>query len=302
MKALSQNNRFKGIAFTVFAGMIFGFFPVFTSLFVRFGGELDAFNLYGFVLTVILCAVWMLVGKIPFAVPKKSVFFLVLAGFFNVVTRIFLTNSYFYIDVGVATTLHFMYPLFAALLGRILFRDRMPLYKWAIFLIASASVSLFANGGFAGGQFKGIVLALISSVMFASYMLTTEKAHLAELHPVAFVFYLSIVSAIGSLVMSLISGTVASAMNGKAVLILILCVIANNAIAFIANAQGIRYLGAAMAAVFSLFEPIFSCIFGGIFLQQEIRGRAIIGIVLILLSLVTMVLLDNRAAKKEERQ
>ena len=35
----------KGIGMTSGAGIIFGAFPIFTSLFVRFGGDVDTFNL-----------------------------------------------------------------------------------------------------------------------------------------------------------------------------------------------------------------------------------------------------------------
>ena len=73
----------------------------------------------------------------------------------------------------------------------------MPIYKWIAFVIASASVSLFATGFSSGGQFVGIVLAASSAVCFALYMLITEKAGLAEMDPVIFVFYVSLISTLG---------------------------------------------------------------------------------------------------------
>ena len=51
-----------------------------------------------------------------------------------------------------------------------------------------------------------------------------------------------------------------------------------------------------MTALFSLFEPVFSCVFGVIFLQQAMGIKSVFGIVLILLSLAAIVLLDNRNA------
>lgn len=289
-----QSNAVKGMALTAGAGVIFGAFPIFTSLFVRYGGDVDTFNLYGYVLTVIFLAIYIAVKKLSFAIPKKSIFFILLAGLFNVVTRILLTYSYAFLDVGIATTLHFMYPLFAALLGAIFFREKMPLYKWIAFIVASASVSLFASGFENGGQLQGILLALASAVCFALYMLTTEKAHLTELEPTVFVFYVSIVSAVGCVFTTLGEGHLFVAIPGKALVVLILCAILNNVVAFAFHQQGVRHLGAAMAALFSLFEPIFSCIFGAIFLQQLFTVKSVFGILLILLSLAAIVLLDNR--------
>lgn len=288
-----MNNSFKGITMTAAAGIIFGAFPIFTTLFVQFGGNVDAFNLYGFVLSVVFLAGYILLTKRSFAVPKKLVLWIVLAGVANVVTRILLTYSYQYLDVGIATTLHFLYPLFAAVLGVVCFREKMPLYKWIAFAVASLSVSMFATGVQAGGQWIGIVLAAASGICFALYMLITEKADLTQIDPVVFVFYVSAVSTVGCLFMG-VSGSLTESIPIKALIVLALCAIINNVLAFALQQQGVKYLGAAMTALFSLFEPIFSCVFGAIFLQQAMSLKSGAGIVLILLSLAATVLLDHK--------
>ena len=287
----------KGIGMTSGAGIIFGAFPIFSSLFVRFGGDVDTFNLYGFLLSVVFLASFIVLTKRSFRLPKTAVCFIILAGLMNVVTRILLTYSYEYLDVGIATTLHFLYPLFAALLGSVCFREKMPFYKWIAFVIASCSVSLFATGFRSGGQFVGIVLAVSSAVCFALYMLITEKAGLTEMDPVVFVFYVSLVSAIGCVGMGAVNGTLVAAIPMKALIILLLCAILNNVVGFALQQQGVKYLGAAMTALFSLFEPVFSCVFGAIFLQQAMGGRSVLGISIILLCLIAIVVLDNRPRK-----
>lgn len=289
-----MKDTLKGIAMTSGAGMIFGAFPIFTTLFIRFGGDVDTFNLYGFVLTVVLLAAYILLTRRSFAIGRRAVPFIILAGLMNVVTRILLTYSYQYLDVGIATTLHFMYPLFAALLGAVFFREKMPVYKWIAFVVASASVSLFASGFEAGGRMTGILLALASAVCFALYMLITEKANLTQLDPVVFVFYVSLVSALGCLLMGIGDNGLVVQVPMKALAVLILCAIFNNVLGFALQQQGVRYLGAAMTALFSLFEPVFSCVFGAVFLQQAMGVRSVLGIGMILLCLVAIVALDWR--------
>lgn len=284
----------KGISMTSGAGIIFGAFPIFTSLFVRYGGNVDTFNLYGFVLSVVMLAAYIPLTKRSFKLPKEAVLFVILAGVMNVVTRVLLTYSYDYLDVGIATTLHFLYPLFAALMGALFFREKMPLYKWAAFLVACCSVALFASDVKAGGQIAGIVLAVSSAVCFSLYMLITERAGLSKLDPVVFVFYVSLVSTVGCLGTSAVNGNLVAAVPLPALIVLILCAIFNNVIGFALQQQGVRHMGAAMAALFSLFEPVFSCIFGVIFLQQAMGINAIFGIVIILLCLALIVVLDNR--------
>ena len=291
-----MKNTIKGIGMTGAAGIIFGAFPIFTTLFVRFGGNVDAFNLYGFLLSVVFLAIYIAVTKRSFKLPKKMVFFVILAGIMNVVTRILLTYSYEYLDVGVATTLHFLYPLFAAVLGVLFFREKMPVYKWACFVVASASVSLFTSG-FTGGNATGLLLAIGSSITFALYMLITEKADLTQIDPVVFVFYVCVVSSVGCAAMGLGGGTLTAAIPLKALIVLILCAVLNNVVAFALQQQGVKHLGAAVAALFSLFEPVFSCIFGALFLQQAMGIKSVLGIIIILLCLAAMVLLDHRKTK-----
>ena len=287
----------KGVGMTGLAGIIFGAFPIFTSLFVLYGGNVDTFNLYGFLLTVVILAVYMLFTHRSFAIPKKAVLPILLAGIANVVTRILLTYSYQYLDVGIATTLHFLYPLFAAVFGALFFREKMPVYKWIAFVVASASVSLFTSGFSGGGQFSGILLAVGSAVCFAGYMLITEKADLIKLDPIVFVFYVSVVSSVGALAMGFAGGTVFAPVPVKALIVLVLCAIFNNVIGFAAQQQGVKHMGAAMAALFSLLEPVSSCIFGVVFLQETMGISSIFGIVIILLSLAAIVILDNKKAK-----
>ena len=75
MGAKLQKSTLKGIGLTAGAGIIFGMFPVFTSLYVNFGGDVDSFNLYGFALTVLLLAAYVALTKRSFAIPRKRVFF-----------------------------------------------------------------------------------------------------------------------------------------------------------------------------------------------------------------------------------
>ena len=140
----------------------------------------------------------------------------------------------------------------------------------------------------------GMVFGLLP--IFTSFYISFG-GDVTEMNPLVFVFYVSLVSTICCLAMSLGKGQAFVVVPTEAIVTLIICVIAINVIGFVLQQQGVRYLGAAMAAVFSLFEPIFSCVFGGLVLSQIIDLKIAIGIIMILLSLAAMVLLDNRKEK-----
>lgn len=292
---MNNKNQIKGIGLVSAAGIIFGAFPIFTSLFVAYGGNTDSFNFIGFVLAVIFLIPIILYRKTGFVLPGKMLWYVILAGIANAVTRVLLTYSYLSLDVGIATTIHFVYPIITAILSFAIFKEKMPLYKWIIFVIASLSVSLFASGN-GGGDLKGVILAASSSICFATYILITDKSGLAECDPFVVLFYVSLISTVTCFIFGLKGGHLFDPIPAKAVFVLLLCAIVNNIVGFFCQLKGIGHLGAAMAAILSLFEPIFSCIFGAVFLDQALNASSILGIILILGSLVVMVLLDNRPA------
>ncbi len=292
-----NKNAYKGMLFVAAAGLIFGAFPVFTSIYVLYGGNTDNFNFLGFLISTILLIPIIIFRKTGFRLPKNAMICVMLAGVANVVTRVLLTKSYLYLDVGVSTTLHFLYPMVTAFLAFIFFQDKMPLYKWIIFAVACLSVSLFVSTDGGNRNLLGITLAVSSSFGFAAYMLIEEKAGLTEYDPFVILFYVTLVSCVGAFIFGFGSGDLFVPIPGKAWIVLIICAVVNNIIGFALQLEGIKHLGAAMAAIFSLFEPIFSCIFGAIFLHEAMGARSVLGIVLILGSLLVMILLDNKYAK-----
>ena len=63
--------------------------------------------------------------------------------------------------------------------------------------------------------------------------------------------------------------------------------------------QGIRLLGGATAAFFSLLEPAGSCVLGALFLSEKIGGRTAAGILLILAAVAAMIWMDFRRAQDD---
>jgi len=130
-------------------------------------------------------------------------------------------------------------------------------------------------------------------------MLIEEKAGVSELDPYIVMFYVNLVGTIGCMGMMLVAGqSLIDPIPSKAIIVLVLCAVLNNLVAFTFQLLGVKHLGAAMAAIISLFEPIFSCIFGSIFLGQQMGIKSVAGIILILGSLVFMIVMDYKKEKK----
>ena len=290
-----RSKHFIGILFTITSALIYGLLPVLTNLSYAAGSNAETFNLFKSVWAIPILGLLLLVQKKSIVLPRRFTFWMILAGLMaKGITSLLLYSSYNYIPGGMATTLHFLYPLFAALLGRVFLKKRLPGYKWAALLIASLSVSLLVDltDGFVG--VLGIICAAASGLVYAAYILLVEESGISEVDPLVFAFYLAVSGAIFSLIYGLGTDTLRMDLGVTAHVYMALAAITTSVIAAACFQQGIRRLGGAMAAFFSLFEPMSSCIFGVLFLQEHMNLRSVTGICIILAAVIFMVFCDYR--------
>ena len=112
-----MNDKFKGMVFTVASALLFGVTPVLASLTYEMGSNANTLTFYRNLLVVPVAAVIMLIKKISFRLTGRELALLLAVGvLFRATTTFMLYESYQYVGIGVATTLHFLYPVCTALL------------------------------------------------------------------------------------------------------------------------------------------------------------------------------------------
>ena len=293
-----MKNRSKaatGILLTTLSALLYGTLPVFANLSYAAGSNAETFNFYKSAWAIPVLAVLVLLRRQPVRLPKRLALWAVLAGVLGKgITSLFLFLSYNYVSGGVATTLHFMYPLFAALLGWVFFHERLPLYKWLTLLVSTLAVSLFVDTGSGAASLTGVFYALASAVVYAVFIVVIDKSGIAQLDPFVFALYLACSGSVFSLLFGMGTGTLHLAVSFRAGFFAACAAVVTSAIAIACFQRGIRLLGGANAAFFSMLEPVGSCVLGYLFLQETITVRAMAGIALILGAELVMIWLDSR--------
>lgn len=117
----------------------------------------------------------------------KHIFILSLIGV--ALTTALLYSSYSYIGVGVATTLHFMYPIFVALACRFIFNEKLGKRKVLSLVMAFLGVALFMDMK-SSNNLLGALMALISGLTYAFYIVYLEKKELVKINPYKLSFYI----------------------------------------------------------------------------------------------------------------
>ena len=273
----------KGILFTVLSALLFGVTPVLAAKTYQMGSNAVTLTFFreAMVLPLLLAAV--LLRRVPMRVTRGQLGFLFLVGLlFRGATTLMLNLAYLSVGVGTATILHFMYPVFVALICRFLFHERLGRAKITALAMASAGVALFLEQS--GGQHAllGTVLALGSSVTYASFMVANDKTFLRRLDPFLVTFYTACAVVLGMLLFGIPTGQLIFALPPKALLYTFIVAVSSSFLAVILLQIGVRYLSATTAAVFSLFEPVSCSIAGAVWLSETLTWKKLLGSVIIL--------------------
>lgn len=218
-----------------------------------------------------------------------------LLGIFSVATTIFLYCSYSFIGVGTATTLHFMYPVFVALICKAFFKEHLGEKKIVALIFAWIGVLFFMDLRYMG-NFIGILMAVASSLTFALFMVFMEKKKLVKLNTYLLTLYIAVFAVAALLAGNAFYRYIIVDMSLKAYILMIIVSLCTSLMAAILIQKGIEEIGSSSAAIFSLFEPITSVITGGLFLNERISFLNIIGCIIIF-GAITYLAVTNKKEK-----
>lgn len=297
-----MNNKNLGFIAVIISAIIFGSMPLIAKIIYSNGGNAVSLIFYRFFLS--LPILYCLVKKsknIDIKITRVEFMNLIIVSLFGYsATAILLFISYNYISTGMATTLHFVYPIFVVLGGIIFYKDKPNLLKILCVALCTVGVILFSKDS-GSGSLLGIVLAFVSGITYSFYILFIDKSGLKEMYPFKLTFYLCLISSVIAFLYSLITGTFTMniALQGWLLTILLSIMVSVGAVSLFQ--YGIKSVGPQNTAIFSTFEPITSVIIGIIAFKEVFDLRTLIGSVFIL-SAVVITASSERSKTKSSLQ
>lgn len=290
-----------GLFFGLMAAVCYGFIPLFTKelqapavglplssstiLFYRFG-----------IASLILAAI-MCVRRESFRITYAEFVRLVQLAFLSNGAALFLISGYRYCSSsGVATTLHFTYPILTALIMMIFFRERSRLSTWIAIGLSIAGVALLSGVG-GGAQWLGIVLEIISALCFALYLIRVNRSRVSQMPVVKLTFY---VMAFGALIFAAfiayeradfdISAHYALIPSASGWLNLCLLSVICTVVTNLALVYATQNVGPTVASILGVLEPLTALVLGILFLGEELTPSMAAGIGLILPAVLIIIL------------
>lgn len=289
----------KGILFTALSAVIFGFTPILARITYDGGANGTSITFLRAVLSLPVLFVLLKRKGISFRLHPTERKGILLVGIFGTsLTTILLYISYSYIPVGMATTLHFGYPMLVAAGCVCFFQEKMNAYKLTALASGTAGIALFFERGSQTGVI-GMVLALLSGVTYAFYIIYVDKCGLKEMYYFKLSFYLCVMMSLVSGGFGLATGTLTLNLTPKAWLFALLVSLFTSVGAISLFQLGIKLTGAPTAAILSTLEPIISVVLGVLVLGESISVPKIVGCLFILVSVVLITLSEAKAGAEK---
>lgn len=207
-----------------------------------------------------------------------------------------LFASYNYLASGLATTLHFVYPVLVVV-ACIAFRyERANRRKLVCCALCFAGILCFYTPGGDVSAY-GVFLALASGVAWAYYIVHLNSSGLVTMAPFKLAFWLCVFSAllVGGITLAMGEFVWPSTAFTRGALALYCCVSTAASLLF---QLGNRFIGAQSASMLSTFEPLTSVVIGILVYHEVLTVRLGIGIFCILLAVFLLAKADGTV--KEE--
>jgi drug/metabolite transporter (DMT)-like permease len=220
------------------------------------------------------------------------------SAFFLFLSQVLIYLAIGNIPAGIAITIFFIYPIVTVLGSWILFGSRPSTVGFLAIVGITAGLILAGWPSFAapapggGNVGVGVTAALASGITFAGYVLLTQMAA-GKLHPIPF----SLINFAAIFVFSSLSLWVPLSENfapkidqnvwpGLIVGGVVLGVL--TLFSYLLNNFAIRFAGAALASVIGTLGPAMTALFGFIIIHEKLQPVAILGMVVVTLSVGAM--------------
>ena len=285
--------KFKGTLYGMATSVTFGLIPLFTLPLMEKGMTYDSILFYRFLFASIALAGVMLAKRESFRISAGDIPVFVLLAFFYTFSSLFLLSGYGYMGAGVATTLHFTYPVFVTLLMFIFFKEKASWITWAAILLAVGGVALLSLPSTGvKAETKGIVIVLLSAVAYGSYITGVNKSRVRNMNSRKLAFYVFVFTAIIFGIKDIAGGSLQMPPDTMSLVDLVLLAVLPTVVSNVTLVLAVQNIGGTLTSVLGALEPLTAVFIGAFVFGEGFTLREGSGMMLVL-SAVTIIILSG---------
>ena len=289
--------RAKGILYAALSSSTFGLAPLFTLLLLGLGySSFEVLSYRWGVASLFLGALALFSGRsFRLSWPElRTVFFLSL---FRAATSLSLVIAYQHIASGVASTIHFMYPLAVALAMMCFFREKGSVWVFAAIGMSIVGAVLLSLGNVdftRGNTTLGMVSAAGSVVSYGGYIVGVRKSRAVGIDSTVLTCYVMGLGALYFIAGGLVTGGIRIETDGTAWLCILGVALPATAVSNMTLVQAIKRIGPTLTSVFGALEPLTAVVIGVAVFGEPFTVQGAAGILLIVAAVTIVILHSGR--------
>lgn len=285
-------NRIKGILYAAVSSSTFGLAPFFSITLLLTGFSAFEVLSYRWGVAAIVLTLFGWASGCNFRLTGKEFAVVFLLSLLRAVTSFSLLIAYQNIASGVASTIHFMYPLVVALTMMFFFREKKSLLVILAVFLSLVGAALLSSGELeapSGNTAAGLTAACVSVLSYAGYIVGVRTTRAVRVNSTVLTCY---VMGIGT-VFYLIGAWSTTGLRLVAdvhiwAIILGLALLAT-AVSNITLVWAIKHAGPTLTSILGAMEPLTAVVIGVFVFEELFTLRSAAGILLILLAVGTVV-------------
>ena len=288
----------KGTLCGLVAAVCYGLIPTFTLPIKAATADQmpDASILfYRFALATLIIGGIMLLRRQSFRITRGQLVTLMYLAFLSDGAALFLIEGYNYMDSGVATTLHFMYPVMTALIMMAFYHEARKLSTLLAVGMAVGGVAVLSwPGGADGTEWRGVVIELISALCYAFYIIRVGRSRVRDMNGLKLTFY---VMALGSLIFAAdafrqqqLQPITTSLQLVDLLSLAVVCTVVTN----LCLVVSVKRIGSTMTSILGALEPLTAVALGCLLFSEPLTWNVVTGILLIIPAVIIIIITRGR--------
>ena len=285
-------NRIKGILYAAVSSSTFGLAPFFSLTLLLAGFSAFEVLSYRWGVATIALTLFGWCSGCSFRLEKKDFLVVLLLSLLRAVTSFSLLIAYQNIATGVASTIHFMYPLAVSLVMMYFFQEKKSLWVMFAVFMSLLGAALLSSGELEaknGDTIVGLVAACVSVFSYAGYIVGVRMTRAVRINSTVLTCYVMGLGTVLYFIGALTTSGLRLVADGYTWLIILGLALPATAISNITLVRAIKYAGPTLTSILGAMEPLTAVVIGVFVFKELFTLNSAIVIILILLAVSVVI-------------
>ena len=284
-------NKLNGFLYGLLSSASFGLIPLFTIPVMRQGMQFESILLYRFAFATLALGLILLLDGQSFRINRRNIPSLVLLAFLYLMSAVFLFWGYKFMASGIATTLHFMYPVLTTLIMMLFFREKKSIWRFLAIILAVSGVFFLSQVDDSGNiTITGILIVLLSALGYALYLVTVSQLKVGQMKGLRLTFYVFLFGTLLLLAGINATGDIQPIGNWHIAGNLMMLAIIPTVISNLALVRAVKCIGSTFTSVLGAMEPVTAVCVGIFMFGEPFTSSIGLGIALIITAVTVIIL------------